>query len=138
MTIDRIKPGTHEGMLLVLTSRFANCGGKTYVLVDAASGVITAYGPCPNAALEIAGRGAPPETFMEYVNRAVLAAVDGYYLDGGEGVSMFRSRGYPSGSYKPDETACSFFSAEAAALAAAAAGWPDPVEVFRRNGKENA
>ena len=137
MRIDSVGLSAHEGTLLVLTSRFVNGRCRTYVLVDNTTRVIMAYGPCPNAALECLGRDAP-RTFKECTNRAVLAADDGYYLDGGEGVSMFRSHGYPPGSYKSDEAACGFFSAEAAALTAAAAGWPDPVEIFRQNEKENA
>lgn len=132
MRIEDVKTGLHDGFLLILTSRFADGYCKTYVLADAKNGFVTAYGPCPCAAAEAMGRDGAHMTFTECVNRVVLAADDGYYLDNGRGMPLT-----PRPWHTPDEIS-RFFSAETAALAAAVAGWPEPITLFRQNEKESA
>lgn len=134
MRIERVKTGPHDGFLLILTSRFADGYCKTYVLADAKDGSVTAYGPCPCAAMEAIGRDGAHMTFMECVNRVVLAADDGYCIDNEHGIPMLAA---PESWHTPDEIS-RFFSAETAALAAAVAGWPEPITLFRQNKKEIA
>lgn len=143
MRIDNIKFDRHEYILLVLTPRFVNGCGRTYVLVDTGAGVITAYGQCPRAALELAGRDGACLTFMECAVRAALAADYGYYIDGGSGVSIdsidggFGASAYPAGLCPSDlNDDKRFFSAETAGIASAVAGWPEPVVLFSRNKKD--
>lgn len=129
-----VKTDLHDGFLLILTSRFVDGYCRTYVLADVKSGSVAAYGPCPCAAIEAVGRDGAHMTFAEYVNRIVLAADDGYYIDNGHGVPMLdvsQPRFSPDGISR-------FFSAETASLAAAVAGWPEPITLFRQNEKENA
>ena len=73
-------------------------------------------------------------TFTECVHRVVLAADNGYYLDNGHGMPMLEMS---ESWHTPDEIG-RFFSAETAALAAAVAGWPEPITLFRQNEKESA
>ena len=134
MRIEDVKTGLHDGFLLILTSQFVDGRCKTYVLADAKNGSVTAYGPCPYAAIEAMGRDGAHMTFMECINRAVLAADDGYYLDNGYGTPMLEV----SQSWHTPDGIGSFFSAETAALAAAVAGWPEPITLFRQNEKESA
>lgn len=88
MRMESIKTCLHDGFLLILTSQFIDGRCKTYVLADAKDSSVTAYGPCPCAAIEAIGRGGACMTFMECVNRVVLAADYGYYLDNGRGTPM--------------------------------------------------
>lgn len=126
MRIEGIKTGLHDGFLLILTSQFIDGYCKTYILVDAKNGFIAAYGPYPCAAIEAMGRDGARMTFMECVNRAVLAADNGYYLDNGHGIPMLEvSKSW----HTPDEIS-RFFSVETAALASAVAGWPEPITLF--------
>lgn len=134
MRIEGIKTGLHDGFLLILTSQFMDGHCKTYVLADAKNGFVAAYGPYPCAAMEAMGRDGAHMTFMECVNRAVLAADDGYYIDNGHGIPMLEVSEL---WHMPDEIS-RFFSAETAALAAAVAGWPEPITLFRQNEKESA
>ena len=128
MRIEDVK-GLHDGFLLILTSRFVDGCRKTYVLADAKNGFITAYGPYPCAAMEAMGRDGARMTFMECVNRVILVADSGYYLDNGRGIPMLE---VSESWHTPDEIS-RFFSAETAALAAAVAGWPEPVTLFGQN-----
>lgn len=128
MRIEDVK-GLHDGFLLILTSRFVDGCRKTYVLADAKNGFVTAYGPYPCAAMEAMGRDGARMTFMECVNRIVFAADSGYYLDNGRGIPMLE---VSESWHTPDEIS-RFFSAETAALAAAVAGWPEPVTLFGQN-----
>ena len=134
MKIEGVKTGLHDGFLLILTSQFVDGYCKTYVLADAKDGSVTAYGPCPCAAMEAIGRDGAHMTFMECVNRVVLAADDGYYIDNEHGIPILEA---PESWHTPDEIS-RFFSAETAALAAAVAGWPEPITLFRQNEKEIA
>lgn len=134
MRLEGIKTGLHDGFLLILTSQFVDGRCKTYVLADAKDSSVTAYGPCPCTAIEAIGRDGARMTFMECVNRVVLAADNGYYIDNGYGIPMLD---VSQSLHTPDEIS-RFFSAETAALAAAVAGWPEPITLFRQNEKENA
>lgn len=134
MRIEGVKTGLHDGFLLILTSQFVDGRCKTYVLADAKDGSVTAYGPCPCAAIEAIGRDSARMTFMKYVNRIILAADNGYYLDNGHGIPMLE---VSESWHMPDEID-RFFSAETATLAAAVAGWPEPITLFRQNKKESS
>lgn len=129
MNIEGIKTGLYDGILLILTSQFVDGYCKTYVLVDVKNCFVTAYGPYPCAAMEAMGRDGARMTFIERVNRFILAADDGYYLDNGRGIPMLN---VPKSRHTPDEIA-RFFSAETAALASAVAGWPKPITLFKQN-----
>ena len=133
MRTEGVKTGLHDGFLLILTSRFVDGYCKTYVLADAKNGFVTAYGPYPCAVMEAIGRDGARMTFTECVQRVVLAADNGYYLDNGHGMPMLEMS---ESWHTPDEIS-RFFSAETAALAAAVAGWPEPIMLFRKNRKKN-
>lgn len=133
MRIEGIKMGLHDGFLLILTSQFVDGYCKTYVLADAKNGFVTAYGLCPCAAIKAIGRDDAHMTFMECVNRIILAADDGYYLDNGQGTPMLEA----TQSWHTQDEISRFFSAETATLAAAVAGWPEPITLFRQNEKES-
>ena len=98
-------------------------------MLDVKNCFVTAYGPYPCAAMEAMGRDGARMTFIECVNRFILAADDGYYLDNGRGIPMINA---PKSRRTPDEIA-RFFSAETAALASAVAGWPKPITLFAQN-----
>jgi len=113
----------HDGYLFELRPSFCD-GAITYVL--AMEGTVTAYGPCPVVAAAALGRDNCRLSYEECVRRVCAEACDVYMVDDGKATTFMAAGSLKADSAPPPRLFCR----ETAALASAAAGWPDPVQLF--------